>query len=148
MRFLGWLKGKGMLMGGLVAMCLLPLSGCPESTPGDKPDTQQEDVWARAYGIWDANPQPGDVEEDPGPMPVYGVWEDVMPEVNPPQDVYGIWPEDIDNDLGPVDIYGVDIGASEDWKPLLVDTIPEPDTTEPQQDVIMGAYGIWDVNSK
>jgi hypothetical protein len=126
MRFLGWLKGKGLLMGGLIALCMLPLSGCPESKPDDT--QKNEDVWDRADGIWDASSQPADAEEDQGPVPVYGVWEDVMPEVNPPQDVYGIWPNDVETDQGPVDMYGVDIGPPD------VGTTPE----------VMGAYGIWD----
>jgi hypothetical protein len=134
MRFLGWLRGKGMLMGGLIAMCLLPLSGCPESTPKDDAGIYEPDEMY-LYGIMDAEPPNDmiyqDVVEDSEPPPadlMYGIMDvstdNFEPEVYP---AYGIMdafgPDTNEPDVFPV--YGI------------------MDAVETNSDANAEVYGIW-----
>lgn len=145
MKLLGWLKGRGWLMVGLVSAALASTPGCSDSgkKKDDQPDSadllygvwmdtiDQKDDFAPVYGIW------GDVEKDVRPADVYGIWVDAVEQKDDPIDaaVYGIWDaglEEIEADPEVMDMYGVFVDdVSPDGK--------EVDTEEPNVDL----YGVW-----
>ncbi len=144
MKFLGWLKGRGWLMVGLVSTALAGAPGCGDSGKKkvDGPETMelygvwmdtvdQDDTFAPVYGIW------GDVEDDIRPPDLDGRMIDAMEQKDDPMDaaVYGIWDvgaEEAVEEPEVVDMYGIFVDdVSADAK--------EVDTEEPNVDL----YGVW-----
>ncbi len=141
MKFLGWLKGRGWLMVGLVSAALAGTPGCDDAGKKkvDQPDASemygvwmdtvdQKDDFAPVYGIW------GDVEEDIRSADMYGIWIDAMEQKDDPTaDVYGIWDTANDEAEEPevMDMYGI--------FPTDTSADAETDTEEPNVDM----YGIW-----
>lgn len=138
MKFLGWLKGKGFIMAGLIGAVMLASPGC-SSSGKEAVDTSEGDVRIfdnAVYGIWD---QGGQEEIAPAEVfPVYGIDWSPQEEVEEPVDVYGIWPADTKDQQEPEEevfpVYGI-------WDAL--------EETGGGGDEVMDMYGIWeDAGSK
>jgi hypothetical protein len=145
MKFLGWLKGRGWLMVGLVSTALIGAPGCSDAGKKkvDQPDARNtlygiwmdtvgEDEFAPVYGIW------GDVEEDLRAADVYGIWVDSVDQKDEPMDasVYGIWDAGLEETKAEpevMDMYGIfvdDVSADGG----------EVDAKEPPN---VDLYGVW-----
>jgi hypothetical protein len=145
MKFLGWLKGRGWLMVGLVSTALIGAPGCSDA---GKKKVDQPDARNTLYGIWMDT-----VDEDEF-APVYGIWGDVEDDIRPP-DLDGRMIDAMEQKDDPMDasVYGIwDVGAGEvapepevmDMYGIFVDDVSvdggEVDTKEPPN---VDLYGVW-----
>ena len=137
MKFLGWLKGKGYIMAGMIGAILITSAGCSSAgkdpvdvstvdNPGGEEDVTPAAEVFPVYGVWEEVREPADV---------YGIW-DAAEETRAPNDaaVYGIWDvaEEANEEPEVMDMYGI----WEDTGSAAGDTKKE---VEPNPEV----YGIW-----
>lgn len=134
MKFLGWLKGRGWLMVGLVSAALAGTPGCDDA---GKKKVDQPDTRNTLYGVWMDT-----VDQDDSIAPVYGIWGDVEDDIRPADAdalyldaaVYGIWDVGDKEEVKEpevMDMYGIFPDDAVDAK--------EVDTEEPNVDL----YGVW-----
>ncbi len=137
MKLLGWLKGRGWLMVGLVSAALAGTPGCDDS---GKKKVDQPDARNTLYGIWMDT-----YDQDDSVAPVYGIWGDVQEDIRPADAdaiyldaaVYGIWDTgsaEVDVEPEIAEVYGIfPADASADAKKADTDAeVPNPEV-----------YGVW-----
>jgi hypothetical protein len=142
MKLLGWLKGRGWLMVGLVSAALAGPVGCDDAGKKKVNDPDLQEM----YGVWMDT-----VDQDDTVAPVYGIWGDVEQDLRP-GDMYGIWVDSKDTEKFDAAVYGIwDAGLEPDTQEepevmdmygIFVDTVTpdaKADAEEPNPEV----YGIW-----
>ncbi len=144
MKFLGWLKGRGWLMVGLVSTALAGAPGCGGT---GKKKVDQTDARNTLYGIWMDT-----VDEDEF-APVYGIWGDVTEDIRPP-DLDGRVVDAMEQKDDPMDaaVYGIwDVGEEEpDVAPematlygIFVDDVGAETEVDAEEPPNVDLYGVW-----